>query len=67
MFKSVKVTEETYKKALLLKAELEKTSDLAEMGGVNLSTAIGYAVAKMLEKERRRERMKSAAGGWADV
>lgn len=63
MFRSVKISEDAYRKAKRLADELDREA----VGKVGLSNAIAYAVKKTLEGRSRRKDMLSAAGGWSDV
>ena len=67
MYKTVKIPEEAYKEAKILSKELEKSREIVGVYNVNLSTAISYAIEKMLESIKKRKRFLSAAGGWKDM
>ena len=67
MYKTIKIPVEAYEEAKLLSEELEKSKTIAGVFNVNLSTAVSYAVTKMLENLRKRKRFISSAGGWKDI
>ncbi|MBI2499309.1 hypothetical protein HYV88_03650 [Candidatus Woesearchaeota archaeon] len=67
MYKTIKIPEEAYEEAKLLSEELEKSKTIAGVFNVNLSTAISYAITKMLENMRKRKRFISSAGSWKDI
>ena len=67
MYKTVKIPIEAYNEAKVLSKELEKSKEIKGVFNVNLSTAVSYAVTKVLENLRKRKRFVSAAGGWKDM
>ncbi len=67
MYKTIKLPEEAYEEAKLLSEELGKSKTIAGVFNVNLSTAISYAITKMLENVRKRKKFISSAGGWVDI
>lgn len=67
MYKTIKIPEGAYEEAKLLSKELEKTKAITGVFNVNLSTAISYAITKMLGNLRKRKRFISSAGGWKDM
>ena len=67
MYKTIKIPEEAYEEAKRLSKELEKSKTITGVFNVNLSTAISYAITKMLENLRNRRKFISAAGGWKDM
>ena len=54
MYKTIKIPEEAYKEAKLLSNELERSKAITGVFNVNLSTAISYAITKMLEILRKK-------------
>ena len=58
MYKTVKIPEEAYEEAKLLSIELEKSKTITGVFNVNLSTAISYAITKMLENVRKKRSNK---------
>ena len=66
-YKTVKIPEESYKKAKSLKKELEKNGEFLGAHKVNLSSTISYAISRTLNNVKKRKMLLSAAGGWADM
>jgi hypothetical protein len=67
MYKSIKISEEAYKKAKSLSKELEKSGELKGIVNVNMSIAVGYALDNALQTLKKRRMLHESAGVWADV
>jgi len=67
MYKSIKISEEAYKKAKSLSKELEKSGKFPGVEKVNLSTAMGYALTTALQDVKSRRMLHESAGVWKDV
>lgn len=67
MLKTIKIPEKAYDDAKKLKKELEKEEIIAGLYDVKLSTAVSYAIKKVLEDIKRRKRFLSSAGGWSEM
>ena len=65
MYRSVKITDKTYREAKKLAEYLGREDDTG--GKVGLSNAIANAVHTALETRSRRKTMLSAVGGWSDI
>jgi hypothetical protein len=66
MYRSIKVSEETYKAAKSLGSELAKEGALPGISKVNMSDAVGYALEKALENVKRKKILRETAGAWKD-
>jgi len=67
MYKTIKITEEAFRRAEDLKKEFSKEEDVKGIRKVTLSEAVSYAISQTLKDLKRREFLKSAAGGWSDI
>ena len=65
MLKTIKVSEEAYKAVKRLGKELEKEKAIEGIYNVSLTTAISFAVNRVLEGMERNRRFKAAAGAWS--
>jgi len=66
-YKTVKIPEESYKKAKSLSRELEKSDEFLGAHKVNLSSTISYAIARTLNAVKKKKILMSAARGWSDM
>lgn len=67
MYKTVKIPIEAYNEAKVLSKELEEAKEITGVFNVNLSTAISYAITKVLRNMKKRKRLLSVAGGWKNM
>ena len=67
MYKTIKIPEGAYNEAKILSRELEKSKAITGVFNVNLSTAISFAITKMLDSIRKKKRFISSADGWKDI
>ncbi len=67
MYKSVKISEEAYKKAKVLSKELEKSREFPGMDKINMSVAVGYALESALEGVKKKRMLHESAGVWKDM
>ncbi|MBN2251147.1 MAG: hypothetical protein JW724_03620 [Candidatus Altiarchaeota archaeon] len=67
MYRSIKVSDDAYKKAKSLGRELERSGEFPGVGKVNLSVAVGYALEKSLDALRKKRVLRESAGIWEDV
>ena len=65
MLKTIKVSEEAYKAVKKLGREIEKEKAIEGVYNVSLTTAISFAVNRVLEDMERNRRFKAAAGAWS--
>ena len=65
MYRSVKITEGTYREAKKLAMDLGRENEAA--GRIGISNAIAHAIHQALEARAGRRRMLSAVGGWSDI
>lgn len=67
MYKTIKISGESYKKAKSLTKELERGGNFEGVNHVSLSNAIGYAITKTLKYIRMRHKLIASSGGWSDI
>ena len=67
MLKTIKLPERGYNNARKLAKDLEEEETMIGIYKVNISTAVCYALEKILEERRKRRKFLAAAGSWADV